>query len=211
MLFGPDSPFSAQVARGNSKLVIVTGENASGKSLFVRVSAAALQRDDGALAVTVSIRERAGGGPHELGNLRRAMMFGDETEQSTGATSVGVVQTAFDNLDREQGSVLITDEPELGLSEAYARALGKLIGRRSRDLSKACRGVFVVTHSRPLVRGLLDGYEAPTHVSVGADDDQRRAGLQRWLNDDEHRTVEQLLGLRDAGLDRWRRVNQLLD
>ena len=181
MLFNDkDSPFQAAVEAGAERLVVVTGENASGKSLYVRVAAAMLQQE-GVLPVSVSIRERTGGGTHEMGGLRRAIMFGDEQEHSTGATSVGVVQTAFGNLGAPQGSLLIVDEPEIGLSEAYARALGEYIGRQTRDIPATCLGVLVVTHSRPLAQGLLDGFgERPTHAAVAAGPAQ--AGLAEWLD-----------------------------
>jgi hypothetical protein len=201
-LFGDEgSPFRAAVAPGSQKLAVVTGENASGKSLFVRIVAALAQNDE-LLPVSVSIRERTEGG------MRKAFMFGDEQDQSTGATSVKTIATAFRNLDRP--SILIVDEPELGLSDGYARALGEFIGREARTVPKKCRGVLVVTHSRWLVRGVMLGLvDAPTHVAVAADA-APRAGLQDWLDEDEFRTVDDLLALRDVGLDRWRRVNRIL-
>lgn len=38
-----DSPFSAHVADGDKRLVVITGENASGKSLFFRILCAKVQ------------------------------------------------------------------------------------------------------------------------------------------------------------------------
>lgn len=65
-LFGDDSPFRAAVDPQDPRMVVVTGENASGKSLFVRVAAAIFQREDGGLPVSVSIRERTGAGLSEM-------------------------------------------------------------------------------------------------------------------------------------------------
>lgn len=204
-----DSPFNATVAEGAPKLAVVTGENASGKSLFVRVAADLVDKQD-TLPVSVSIRERTASGLSEIADLRRVFMFGDEHEQSTGATSVQVVATAFRNVDRPKGAMLILDEPEMGLAEAYTRALGEFIGQQARDIPAKCIGVLVVTHSRALVQGLCDGYDkTPTHVAVSAEA-PAEAGIQRWLDTVEHRTVDELLALRDVGLDRWRRVNRLL-
>lgn len=210
-LFGDESPFRASLSDGSPALVTVTGENAAGKSLYVRVAAAVLQHEHGGLPVTVSIRERTGAGASEIGGMRRIMMFGDEQEQSTGATSVSVVERAFGNLDRPDGSVLIVDEPELGLSEAYARALGEYIGQRTREIPAKCLGVMVVTHSRPLVRGLIDGFQSmPAHVSVFPAESPVQPGLERWLSEVEHRTVDQLLALREVGHERWLDVGKLL-
>lgn len=200
VLFEDGSPFVASVASGDPKLLVVTGENASGKSLLFRVLSAKINQAK-ATPVTLSIRERAGSGGSDMGGIRRVLMFGEESEQSTGATSVTSIKSAFEqNLDRPGGTVLGLDEPELGLSEGYASALGMYIGQQTRSIPAACAGVVVVTHSRPLVRGLIDGYGArPTHVALGCE-----ADLDRWLDEPEVRSVEDLLALSDVGLERWR-------
>jgi predicted ATPase len=209
MLFNdPDSPFHAAVADGAPGLIVVTGENASGKSLFVQITESVLRRAD-VTPVSVSIRERTGGGTREMGRVAQAMMFGEEETQSTGATSVQVVKTAFRNLDRDGGATLTLDEPEIGLSDGYTRAFGQFIGQQARSVPDACRGVIVVTHSRSLATGLLAGYEeTPTHVAVRADA-PAEAGLQQWLDSVEHRTVDDLLALPDVGLSRFRQVIKL--
>jgi hypothetical protein len=210
VLFHEPSPFRAAVDEQDPKLVVVTGENASGKSLFVRVVGAILQNDGGGTPVTVSIRERTGSGMNEMSGMRRVMMFGDEHEQSTGAASVKVVAASFNNVDRDNGCILILDEPDIGLAESYARALGEFIATKAKDLPANCGGVIVVTHSRPLVQGLLAGYErTPSHVAVTAQPDLK-PGLQRWLDDVEHRSVQELLNLSDVGHERWLAVNKIL-
>lgn len=138
------------------------------------------------------------------------MMFGDEQDQSTGATSVKVVSSAFRNVDRPDGALLILDEPEVGLAESYARALGEYVGAQANSLPTSCAGVLVVTHSRPLVQGLISGYQnSPSHAAVSAQDEPK-PGLQRWLEQVEHRSVDELLNLSSVGLERWRAVNHLL-
>ena len=200
------SPFQAHATPGSPGLAVVVGENASGKSLFVRVLAAKAQQA-GALPVSLSIRERAGSGTAEMARFRQVMMFGDENEQSTGATSVRAIATAFNNLDRPQGSVLLLDEPELGLSQGYARALGEYIGGQALNTPAVCAGVVVVTHSRTLVRGILAAYEQePTFVSVGTP----HANVQKWLEAPELRSVEDLLSLPEVGLERFRAVEAVL-
>jgi hypothetical protein len=205
------SPFHASVAGRAAKLVVVTGENASGKSLFVRVAGSVLRTKDGALPVSVSIRERTGGGSSDMGGIARSMMFGDEQENSTGAVSARVADTAItNNLTRESGSMLILDEPEIGLSDAFARAMGEHLGRQANRLPRGCRGVIIVTHSRSLVTGLVEGFgKTPTHAAVTAEQ-PATADLQRWLQTSEHRTVEELLALPAVGLDRWRRAGAFL-
>lgn len=199
-MFNDDgTPFHAHVHAGDRRLVVVTGENASGKSLLFRILAAKIN-EAGALPVTLSIRERTGSGSGEMAGFRRIAMFGEEYEQSTGATSVTALQTAFKNLDRPQGSVLGLDEPELGLSDGYAAALGRYVAEQIKALPRACSGVVVVTHSRSLVAGLVAGRRtAPTFVSVGQD-----VTLKQWLAEPEVRTVDELLALSGIGLERFR-------
>lgn len=198
------SPFVATITEGHPGLMVITGENASGKSLFFRILTGRVRGAHGT-CVTLSIRERAGATGSDMAGFARLVMFGEEQEHSTGATSITSIRTAFDhNLDRDGGTVLGLDEPELGLSEAYAVALGRYIGERALAVPKVCAGVVVVTHSRPLVRGLLDGFgSTPTHVAVG----DSPAGVQSWLDTPEVRSVEDLLGLVDLGRERWKWAN----
>lgn len=199
---------AARTEQGSPNLVLVTGENASGKSLFARIAGATLSQEK-VVPVSVSIRERTGAGSFDMSRMRQVMMFGDEEENSTGATSVRVISTAFKNLDHAEGSALLLDEPELGLSDGYARALGELIGSRSAAIPSPCIGVMVVTHSRSLVRGLLEGFnDTPVHVAVTADGTDPQPGLDTWLDEQETRSVDELLALTDLGHQRWR---QLLD
>lgn len=201
LLFATEgSPFDATVHNGDPRLMVVVGENASGKSLFLRILAAKVNLA-GAVPITLSIRERTGAGSSDVSGLRRVMMFGDEAAQSTGATSVTALNAAFGNLDRPTGTILALDEPELGLSDGYARALGEYIGQQTADaLPDTCAGVVVVTHSRSLITGLLTTCGVtPTLVSLG-----RSATLEQWLADPEVRTVEDLLSLADVGRERFR-------
>lgn len=202
-----ESPFRASMLAGAPRLLVVAGENASGKSLFSRMLCARLH-GTGLLPISISIRERTGAGDSGMGGMRRVFMLGDESDQSTGATSVQVVRSGFRNVKQKKESTLLAlDEPELGLSDGYARAFGQYIGGQARETPKQCAGVVVVTHSRSLVAGLLGGYgEPPTFVLLDGD-----ADLQRWLATPEVRTVEQLLALPELGLTRWRRINELSD
>lgn len=205
------SPFKAAVRRGAPGVVVIAGENASGKSLFLRVmcAKAAAMATKKILPITVSIRERTGGGTYEMSRMRQTFMFGDEIENSTGANSVRVVVAAFRNLDKEgRNTLLALDEPELGLSDGYARALGTYIGEQARTVPEACSGVIVVTHSRSLVEGLIRGLgEHPTFAQLGVE----TADLDAWLTEHEVRSTADLLALPDVGLDRWRTLNKIFD
>lgn len=213
MLFGPDAPFEAHVREvANPRVVLVVGDNASGKSLYLQV-VATIARKDKVVPVTVSIRERTGAGLYEMAGMRRIMMFGDESENSTGATSVKTVVTSFKNLDKPEGSLLGLDEPEIGLDNGYTRALGEFIGQSTAELPRTCRGVVVVTHSRALIAGMLEGLAnvgkvPPSFVVVG---DHPAKTLTQWVTNPTHRSVEDLHALPELGFERWRATSKILE
>jgi hypothetical protein len=196
-----DGPFEMSMVEGDNRVVVIVGENASGKSLIFRMLSQRVNAD-GALAVTTSIRARAEGG------IASAFMYGDENEQSTGATTAKWIMAAFaNNLDREGGSILGLDEPELGLSEGYARALGELVAREIVGIPSVCGGVVIVTHSRAFVEGLVAaGARKPTFVTMSAEP----VTIEQWAREPDVRSVEQLLELPTVGLQRWREVNDLM-
>lgn len=192
------TPFKAFSFAGAPRVVVVAGDNCTGKSLFVEVLRgwARVHKavDD---TICVSIRERTGSGLSDMAGMRRMFMFGDESEQSTGAVSARVIQTAFTTLatraSEDVRSLLVLDEPELGMSEAYAGALGELIGGEAAKVASPSAGVAIVTHSKALVARLVEALgECPTFVHMG-----RSLSLQDWLTSKEHRSVADLLALSD--------------
>lgn len=207
-----EGPFSAWVSDGDERIVLVVGSNASGKSLFVQVMASIGRKAPfNWPPVSVSIRERTGSGMSDMAAMRRSMMFGDETKQSTGATSVRVTETAFKNIwnGEDQPRLLILDEPDMGLSEDFAHAMGQLIGTRTQEQfpeGKPRSGVVVVTHSRSLVRGLIASGMRPSFVSM-----EVSQSLDEWLSEPKVRSLDELLALPSAAHQRRRTVMQLLD
>jgi hypothetical protein len=201
-----ESPFHASVTEGDPRLLLIVGENASGKSLAFRLIAQ-IANQHKVLPVTISIRERTGGGSGGHESMRRTFMYGDEHEKSTGANSARVVETGFHNLERDSAAILGLDEPEIGLSDGYAEALGEFIGARAASAAGKSCGVMVVTHSRRLARGLVRGLgAAPTFMTMT----EEPSGMDDWIAGEETRSVEDLLGLKTLGLERWRAVDKLL-
>lgn len=200
-----DSPFNGRLYDGDNRLTLIVGENASGKSLFFRVMNAYAKRDHDITGITISIRERTDSSVP----FRRMFMYGDEAEQSTGATSFKTIEMGFKtaNGDKQGKTLLMIDEPEMGLSDGYARALGEYLGQQARRLEDNCHGLVVVTHNRPLVAGLLAGLRAePTFVCLGVDP----VDLSSWRAREETRTVEDLFALKDVSLERWRKTSALM-
>ncbi|UTU09177.1 hypothetical protein CcrJ4_gp430 [Caulobacter phage J4] len=203
--FTEDAPFTGRLYDGDPRLTLIVGENAAGKSLFFRVMNAHAKLDHGITGITISIRERTDSSVP----FRRMFMFGDEAEQSTGATSFKTILSGFNtaNGDQQGKTMLMIDEPEMGLSDGYARALGEYLGQQAHKLEDNCHGLVVVTHNRPLAAGLQVGLgAAPTFVCLGSDP----VDLASWQTRQEVRTVDDLFALKDLALERWRKTNTLM-
>lgn len=192
-------PFPSQVSMRDSRVILLTGANASGKSLVFRLLAE-LAHNQETPPITLSIRERSGGGTFEMAAMRRSMIYGEESEQSTGATSMSVITRGFGNIRHrlEEGtrSVLMLDEPEMGLSEGYARALGRYLAEQVQALPAEAPGLVVVTHSRPLIQAMTEQLAAEPHfIYMGSEPKT----LNEWLAQPEDRSVEDLLQLVELG------------
>ena len=170
--------FSAALEEGHPCVLAIAGESPAGKSLLAQclVSWAHQQMIS---PISVSIK-RTGAGTFELAGMRRMMMFGDQSEQSTGATSARVIGTAFRTLEsRAQENVsglLMLDEPELGLSDGYAGAMDTYLATQCPAIPDLACGVAIVTHNRALVRALGVGLnQQPTFVRTG-----EAASFEEW-------------------------------
>jgi len=202
-------PFSAHLTPGLPEVLVVAGDNCSGKSLFAEVLRAMVS-GQGLPTICVSIRERSGSGLHDMAGMRRAMMFGDETVQSTGAISARTVDTAFstlaDRADNGMGALLVLDEPELGLSAGYAGALGEHLAGLAEGMPDLACGVVVVTHSKDLARRMLKKLGAvPSFVHMG-----RPLSYREWLAEEPHFNVEDLASLAERNSAGRRTVYDIL-
>lgn len=204
------SPFQAKAFYPNeTRVCVIVGENASGKSLFFQIMAGIARKQHDLLPVTISIRERTGAGSYEMNGMRRIMMFGDESQQSTGATSYNVIQAGFHNASKpDTPAMLMLDEPELGLSEGYARALGHYIGREALAAPDSLAGVVVVTHSRVLVDGLcMMAGISPLFVNLNP----TPAAVLDWMEAPEVRSIDDLKQLREIAIERRRMVANIIN
>jgi hypothetical protein len=197
------SPFP-HLAAATSRCLIVFGDNADGKSLFLMV-----------LRAFVSSRKKFGDEAFELSMKQRtapgmgALIYGDERFASTGANSVSTLINAFKNCrDRKNSVWLMLDEPDIGLSDKFAGAQGAYIAQQINDMPKNVRGVVVVSHSRPLLRNLVATLEeAPHDVAMGSD-----RTLADFLDPENQDTasVEDLLSLPERAITTFRSVSEVL-
>lgn len=184
---------------GRGRLVAVTGDNASGKSLFAKLAAQVLyERKPSIEAILVGMRLRTQGG------IERAFIFGDEGTSSTGNISVGTVLGGIRTArGREHDHALLLDEPDIGLSEGYQSAVGEALASFASGLPEHTQLLLVVTHSRRILAKLLP--LCPHHVRFG--DQRTLQEVVAWVEPD--RSAADLEKLREQTVEGLRRVSRL--
>lgn len=204
-------PFDAWVKKGHQRVALIAGPNASGKSFLAECAMSWGKQWCGTRSMSVSIRERTGSGSGDMSGLKRTMMFGSEEDHSTGAVSARVVRTGFSSVENWckeiGGTILLLDEPELGLSEGFCYAMGELIGREVLKMNARACGVVVISHSKALAQGLADGLgEAPSFVSTGG-----AMSFEQWLKRQERFSADDLIALGDKDREGFLGVRSMLE
>lgn len=204
-------PFKAKFHEGKDGVLLVTGTSASGKSLLAESLLEWGKGHHATTAIRLSMRERTAAGSFDIAAAMRKAKYHQEGSACTGWVSAQAVHRTFEALrspkrDKARYPLVMLDEPEVGLSEGFARALGELIGQESKGLSRRIAGVIVVTHSRALVRGLCEGLRAePCCITMG-----HAMPLQPWLDHQEIKTVEDLLALGETDRKQHGKVSSVL-
>ena len=143
-----------------SKLLVMTGENAQGKSFMTRLYGIAIKKYGGFECICTSQERRTESG------IMRAIMFGDESCESTGDISSRVVKTGIKTCKaRESRHAIIYDEPDLGLSDSYSCSIGVTLREFIEHLPEKTFSVIVISHSRYLIQELLP--LNPHHLRFG--------------------------------------------
>jgi hypothetical protein len=201
--FDPDDPiFITNFEPGpkKTKLLVVTGSNATGKSFFGRLVAAYCKTpkamNNKIECIRVGMEIRATEGFH-----RAFVLQGMESEESTGVNSVHMLRGALRTAkSREHDNILVIDEPDIGLSEAYSVAMGEYIAKEMDDLSPLTKLVVLITHSRHIVEALLPF--KPAHLRFGD-----LMTLEEWVEfGPPPKSVEDLLNLPNQSREIWRRI-----
>jgi hypothetical protein len=136
--------------KGSSRLVLVVGENATGKSLLRRLVCRNAQTA-GHEPINVSMAGRVRQG------VERLFVYGSESDESTGRNSAGTVTKGIATCrSRERSHIIFWDEPDLGLSDRWSAGVGVAIREFALAMPDATVGAFVVTHSKSLVRQIVE-------------------------------------------------------
>lgn len=200
-LSGPNGACPMMSEPGNDRFLVITGENAGGKTFYGSIiNGWARDRMDDLEVMDVTMRRRSEGG------FARAFIFGDESWESTGQISIKAVLGGLSTCaSRTKPHMLILDEPDIGLSEGYQAALGERFAQFAANLPEHTVAFVVVTHSRLMVEKMLAAN--PTLMRVG--DDLRPT--REWLVEGPlPRTAEDLDGLQSRSRERFKLVTELI-
>jgi|GEM_PF-5724138 len=203
---GDEPAIPALWVKGSSPLFLVLGENASGKSFFRRcVQASAKSHTSIKEVIHLSMEARAG---MNMMGAMKGFVYGDEGFRSTGENSGMTVRTAISTCRaRTHSHLLYWDEPDIGMGEAAAAGAGTVVAEFVADLPEQTRGVFVTTHSRPMVRQLLS--VKPHYLHLGVPPAEAPQSLGAWL---EREIVPMSLDeLAEESNRRFRAIQAILD
>jgi hypothetical protein len=183
-------------------LAVIVGENANGKSFLRRVMKDSYRRLETEL-IDISMEGRR----RVAYNIGLTFVYGDEDHFSTGDNATKTVTVAFStSRNREKDHAIFWDEPDVGLSEGWAACMGREIAEFLREKPEKLQAVYLVTHSRPLLRELRD--LNPLFVYVG--NDREFASLDEWLEAPlpKYKSLEDL---QKTGLKRFRKIAAMLN
>jgi hypothetical protein len=205
---GEGAPLKAHLTEGDpaSKVLLIAGANASGKSFGITVLASCLSGDKPKVEpLQVSMKYRTKEGMH------RCFMFGPlgDQQDSTGSISLGAVRGGLTTAKgRDRPCWLMLDEPDTGLSEEFTPAMGEYLAIAANEgLGEHCQALVVVSHSRALMKEMADTLTLRPHfVHV----DEHPLKLEEWLTSARRRTVAELESLPATSTARFRAINKIL-
>lgn len=210
-LWGPKGlmPARLEVGEPGSRVVLATGPNACGKSFACRylgMTIAQLREEREGVKegefFHIGMRMRTAGGGFISA---KSFVYGNEGSDSTGATSLRAVNGVLRNSSgRSHRHLIALDEPEIGLSDEYAIALGEKIRIFASELPALCDGLIIVTHSRAFVGRLMT--LKPHCLRFGP------LSTAEWLSSAPvPATVEDLDSLSDRNLETYRAILKVLE
>ncbi len=200
-MFGVDGacPVSYEPSKTGSKILLISGDNAGGKSLVCRFLSITARQLDKIEFIRIGMELRT------ASDMARVFVFGDEGRCSTGElTAHSILGAIHNSRQRTHAHIVCLDEPDIGLSEGYQEAVGKTLHDYGVTLPDLAEGLVVVTHSRPIAKALvkLD----PHKFRVG--DDLRLT--QDWLTEGPlKRSLDDLANLKKLSHARFLAVTHI--
>lgn len=160
---------------GEGKVVVIVGDNASGKSFCRRIVQAVCQKAQvECIPISVEGRRKVSYMPW------LSMVYGDEEYEATGVNSTHTVLSGITtSKGRETPHIIFWDEPDLGLSEGWAAGVGQKFCAFAQDPPEHLRAAFIVSHSRALIREMLPAKPFYLHLGVSAEEAPQT--IQDWV------------------------------
>lgn len=183
---------------GLCRILIATGENASGKSLFRRLYLTAIKEYYPKIKEVMHISQQ---GRCQEG-IVRAFVYGAEDWEATGVISLRTFKAGFDTSHgREHPHIIIWDEPEIGMSEETQMAAGQYVAKRCKDWPENLKGLIFTTHSRHFAAALKD-LHGVGFLNLGNKYKTLEAWIDREIVPNDYET------LMDHALERFRDFNE---
>lgn len=225
VLFGPSDAIEGRTAipaiytPGTSRLSLVLGENAAGKSLFRRIihqvthpgresrgfGDSGVPRGDFPVGEMIHLSMEG----RTNSEVMSSMVYGTEGWHSTGENSAHTLSGAFRTCtSRDHTTIVYWDEPDIGMSAGAAAGAGiairEFIEAEENPLMEA---VFLTTHSVPLVRQLAP--LNPHYIFLGnADGPRTLADWFTWQMDPPPISIETL---KTSARERFLDIQKVLD
>lgn len=188
----------------DSNLTVMYGENASGKSFISNVlqQYCRAQKDTHISVRALSVANRT------RSSIEKSMIFGDESEQSTGETSYSVTKLCLDSFKKDESkSIVILDEPDIGLSRKYSKAFAKYIVDIVNETDPNEKSIVIVSHNIDFIKVIIEYYGKPiNHIGVNTE-----MSLIEWMNDDTEYSIEDLNILKKIGISKWRAIQSIIN
>lgn len=188
-----------RVGDPNSRLVLVLGPNSAGKSLFRKfVCAWGAQQSPKLEVIHLSMEKRSASG------IVSAMIYGDESHNSTGVLSARVVRTGIKTChERKNNHILFFDEPDIGASPELSMGIGQYLAQHLPSLEPKTEAIFITSHSNHLIQELVP--LSPQVLFI----EQEWPSLGVWLKRDI--VPVDLEQLADRSLQKFREIQAVID
>lgn len=184
---------------GKGPLVVVVGENASGKSFFRRLA------NEICSSLKIEFMPISAEGRRAISySPWLAMVYGDEGHMSSGYNSISTVTVGINTcLGRDTKHVVFWDEPDLGLSDNGAAGMGVVLRDFVPKTNQHTIASIVVTHSKALLSQLVGTNH---HLLVFGK--TRVDSLQEWI--DLPVVPRDPENIKTEGLTRFRRISKMI-
>jgi hypothetical protein len=197
-----ESPFKVNYYNSEKgKLLILTGDNAEGKSLYSRIFESYCIKFVKIECMRIGMDFRMEGG------VGSALIYGfSEHEASTGDNSIRSFLGGLNTCkNRDHRHFIVFDEPGIGVSEEYHGAMGQYLLEFMQKCPTNTQGVVISTHSREFVKPLL--YLKPMHLRFGD-----KKTLEEWVNENiKPHTVKKLLDFNHQSVLKLRAACEILE